>query len=382
MMNVDELAARTNDLIREGAMDAAAASAAECVKAILRDDAGIDAVVSFGPKQSIGVSSERHVIFRLQAKQAFLAIPIDMVHGTFSNNVNSFRLVAALVNSYPVRQVTDGWAVIDLEDATNAGRYRRASFSSPLPKSELVVDTYYVQAKGYAALRAEIDAGWVPWLDRKKSVFWRGATTGLKSPIPSPDAWHWRWLPRLHLCEVASQSRFADRLDIGVFNLAQIHGESTRLAITSSGFMRPRVPRMAFIEHRYVVDIDGNGNAWNGLFGALLMGSCILKVASPHGWRQWYYDRLIPHVHFLPVKSDLSDFDDVVEWAFSHPDESAEIGRRARQFALSLNYEDELDLSGARLARLLMTGGKAHPPVTGMPHDNIHEHSKNHAELF
>jgi hypothetical protein len=110
---------------------------------------------------------------------------------------------------------------------------------------------------------------------------------------------------------------------------------------------------MEFMKYRYVIDIDGNANAWDGLFGAMLMGSCILKIESRLGWRQWYYDRLLPGVHYLPVKADFSDFDEVVEWALGHPAECAEIGRRVRAFALSMNYDDEVDLSGAGLAKML-----------------------------
>ncbi len=352
-MSVSILAAQTNDLIRDGMLDAAIASAAQCITAILHEKNEINATVTFASKKAIGVAAERHVVLTLQSSRVTLTVPAEMVHSTFSNNVNSFRLIATLINAYSVRKVVDGRAIIDLEDAGNAGDYDRTSFSSPLSNSHLVVDTYFVESTGYAKLRSEVDAAWVPWLDRDVSVFWRGATNGLQSPIPPPDNWHWRWLPRLHLCDVARRSYLTERLNIGVFNLAQIQEESTRQAIALSTFIRPRVPRMEFIKYRYVMDIDGNGNAWDGLFGALLMGSCILKVTSPHGWRQWYYDRLIPNVHFLPVKSDLSDFNDTLDWAFAHPKECAEIGRRARQLALSINYEDEVDLSALKLARLL-----------------------------
>ena len=58
--------------------------------------------------------------------------------------------------------------------------------------------------------------------------------------------------------------------------------------------MRDYVPEIAFPAYKFQIDIDGNTNSWPGLFQKLLTGSAILKVASPYGYRQWYYDRLRP----------------------------------------------------------------------------------------
>jgi hypothetical protein len=40
----------------------------------------------------------------------------------------------------------------------------------------------------------------------------------------------------------------------------------------------------------------------------LAMGSTVLKVDSPH--REFWYSDAVPHVHFLPVKRDVSDLAD------------------------------------------------------------------------
>ena len=355
-MDPHVLAAQTNDLIRDNQTDAALLKASEFIQATVQQRVNAQVHVSFKPSREIGVACHRHIVLELAEGRVYLDVPTEMLWGHFSNNFHSFDLVGALIATHSVRAVSNGRAIIDLEDAANDGDYDRVSFSCSLPKSHLIVDTYYVASEGYAALQAEINAMWIPWIDREATVFWRGSTTGIQAAIPSVEDWIWAWLPRLHLCDVAERSRHAKQLDIGVVNLAQIHQESTSQAIRSSNFMRPAMPRMHFMNYRYVIDIDGNANAWNSFFGAMLMGSCILKVMSPHGWKQWYYDRLVAGVHFVPVKPDFSDFDTVVDWALSHPADCAEIARRARQFALSMNYADELDLSGAKLARLLSAG--------------------------
>ena len=53
------------------------------------------------------------------------------------------------------------------------------------------------------------------------------------------------------------------------------------------------------------------GFAWK-----LLAGSCILRVDSPR--RQWYHERLKPWVHLVPIRADLSDLGEQLDWCNNH----------------------------------------------------------------
>jgi hypothetical protein len=46
----------------------------------------------------------------------------------------------------------------------------------------------------------------------------------------------------------------------------------------------------ANLAFRYLIDVDGNTNAWQSLYTKLLAQGCVIKVRSRY--RQWYYDRL------------------------------------------------------------------------------------------
>ncbi len=330
-------------------------NAAKTIQNLFRQFDNKNILVSFLTKEKLGLACDNHWRFSIQSGVKILQVPTGMALGQFSNATDAFSTLATLCYTYPMRTVTDGACVVDFEDASDQGDYSRIAFGASWAAASLVVDPYYVKSRGYADLTAQISASWLPWGRREAKVFWRGSTTGIAGRVPPAHSFNWKWLPRLNLCWVASQSLFADRLDIGITQLAQMdaHGWRVKNDIIQSGLMRSAVSRLDFMRYRYLVDIDGNANAWDGLFGAMLMGACILKVTSPHGWRQWYYDRLIPGVHFLPVRPDLSNFDEVVRWALDHESECAEMGRRARQFATSMFYKDELDLSGVKLAQLL-----------------------------
>lgn len=56
-------------------------------------------------------------------------------------------------------------------------------------------------------------------------------------------------------------------------------------------------------EWKYVFDVDGNG--WSGRFHRLLSSnSAVLKST---GFVEWWNDRIMPWVHYIPVKLDYND---------------------------------------------------------------------------
>jgi len=109
------------------------------------------------------------------------------------------------------------------------------------------------------------------------------------------------------------------------------------------------VPVHEFQKWRYQIDIDGNTNSWPGLFTKLLSGSTVLKVASPRGYRQWYYRKLVPWINFVPVASDLSNLVDRIRWLRANDDAAREIGRQGRILAESMDYESELNAAAIEI---------------------------------
>ena len=106
------------------------------------------------------------------------------------------------------------------------------------------------------------------------------------------------------------------------------------------------------MRYRGVFDIDGNANAWSGLFCSLLGASCVLKVASPRGFHQWYYPDLKPWHHFIPIQSDFSDLSDAVQWFAAHDAQARDIAARGRELAVSIDMESAVSASAVNLQRL------------------------------
>jgi hypothetical protein len=75
-----------------------------------------------------------------------------------------------------------------------------------------------------------------------------------------------------------------------------------------------------------------------------------LKVASPFGFRQWYYDDLKPWINYVPVAADLSDLAENAVWLRTHDEHAELIGKRGRALAKSLTYRSELNRAAHTVA--------------------------------
>lgn len=60
-------------------------------------------------------------------------------------------------------------------------------------------------------------------------------------------------------------------------------------------------------------------------------GSLLFKPESKY--YEHFYNQLIPNVHYVPVKTDLSDLVEKIQWAKDNDEKSEEIAKNGRIFA-------------------------------------------------
>jgi hypothetical protein len=119
--------------------------------------------------------------------------------------------------------------------------------------------------------------------------------------------------------------------------------------LISYGLVKKAVDFKSSLSYKFLIDIDGYSNAWSGFYTKLLTGSLIFKILSQNNFKQWYYDRLKPWVHFIPIKHDFSDLNEKVQWALSNDDKAKRIAENSQKFAFNLNLENELNNSLATI---------------------------------
>lgn len=202
-------------------------------------------------------------------------------------------------------------------------------------KAFCVPDSYFISQRGYYQFRREVESEWLDWNQRKNTTFWRGSSSG--SYMTEKQ---WQNNHRIRLCKIAQDYNDELFLDAKITNIVQFQNEKVKSLVEKSGLVSSYIPTIEFIKYKYVIDIDGNVNSWPGLFTKLLTGSCVLKIESE--WKQWYYDRLKPWVNYVPVKNDMSDLIEKIDWCCQNDEQAKNIGESGRKLALSMTFKSEL----------------------------------------
>jgi hypothetical protein len=205
----------------------------------------------------------------------------------------------------------------------------------------LIPDAYFFLTHGYLDFRDEVTTSWTNWLDRHDSFYWRGATTGVGFDGSLLSAQRTRFVRYVN-------SQLTNKLFNVKFSRLNCSSSLSDFLI-SHNCVANEDPPITMIHYRYNIDVDGNTNSWPGFFQKLLSGSPVLKITSEHSYMQWYYTRLVPWVHYVPVKEDLSDFLAVSEELRRDPELSNKIGSAGRDLALSMTYESECEFFLNRL---------------------------------
>ena len=106
-------------------------------------------------------------------------------------------------------------------------------------------------------------------------------------------------------------------------------------------------PSTAFIslpEHcryKYLIDVQGNG--YSARAKILLFSGRPLFLVDRR-WHEYFYKDIKPYIHYIPVKEDLSDLIEGLDWADNHQEETFRIARKAQDYAINnLTREKAVD---------------------------------------
>ena len=235
----------------------------------------------------------------------------------------------------------------------DCGTGQGLSFCDFRPDARLVPDPQFLGSDGYRGRKTAFAENPSSWEAREPRALWRGQTSGWHD-AEGREVRSWRDLPRARLCRAGTLA--PDMLDVGLTGVVQIADPEAKREIEAEGLMAGPIDWRRFADWRYQIDIDGNSSAWEGLFVKLCTGSPVLKVGSGYGFRQWYYDRLVPWLNIVPVAADGSDLLEKIAWLRAHDAAAQEIGRAARSLVEGMTLERELILARPTIAAALQEG--------------------------
>jgi len=104
-------------------------------------------------------------------------------------------------------------------------------------------------------------------------------------------------------------------------------------------YIAPRTEMDEQLKYKYMIAIEGN-DVSSAIKWMLFSNSVVLS--PPFRFDSWSMECFLePFVHYIPLKTDLSDLIERIEWAESNPDEARKISERATLFVYDLLMSDD-----------------------------------------
>tara|TARA_B100000700_G_C15062736_1_gene867003 strand:- start:3560 stop:4519 length:960 start_codon:yes stop_codon:yes gene_type:complete len=174
------------------------------------------------------------------------------------------------------------------------------------------------------------------WTERFPSLFWRGSTTG--DPIKSMN--ELSNLLRVKVCIMYEKNK---NMDLKITNIVQnnIPKSLVREWLKSKSIYSKRVREASFMKFKYYLDIPGNnkhGCSW-GTIKKFLRGNLVFKPI--HIQKLLYETDMEPYIHYIPIKTDYSDLDEVLHWAIDNESLASKIAWEGH--LKSLDYLKRID---------------------------------------
>lgn len=172
------------------------------------------------------------------------------------------------------------------------------------------------------------------WQTKKEMAVFRGSSTG-SGVTPETNQ-------RLKALELSEQ--YPSHLDVGIvkWNTRPRKHISSKFLETIERQKYDTVEPMSLQEqadsYKYILDLEGHVAAYR-LSYELSCGSVVILADSR--WKMWYSEYIKPFVHYVPVKWDLSDLIEKIEWCRANDDECMRIASNAKKF-----YDKYLCLDG------------------------------------
>ncbi len=142
------------------------------------------------------------------------------------------------------------------------------------------------------------------WDLKKNELIWRGAPTGKGDRILFSDMYYKKYNVGLSC----------------IFDHIQQY----------SYLIKPEINLDEFCKYKYIVSIEGNEKD-SGLNWKLASNSVVLM--KPPMYESWLMEsKLVPWVHYIPLKNDFSDLDDIYNWCLNNDDKCKEIVKNANKF--------------------------------------------------
>jgi hypothetical protein len=146
------------------------------------------------------------------------------------------------------------------------------------------------------------------WNDKIPDIFWRGATTGYNHAIN----------------RYTFMQMYFNKYNIGFINTFYWNHEKVK------NYVKKSVDYDEYTKYKYLISIEGNDKD-SGLNWKLNSNSLVI-MRKPFIISWLMESKLEPYVHYVPLKDDFSDLDEIYQWCLDNDDKCKEIVKNANKF--------------------------------------------------
>jgi len=167
-----------------------------------------------------------------------------------------------------------------------------------------------------------------PFEAKRPSAVWRGLASG---------AWGNRGAggcPRQQLYLHWGTAETSDTIDVGLSHASP----GKRNLVAGEVVIKRDLPRRAWLQHRYIVSVEGNDVASNLKWA---LASWSVPVMPRPTVESWLMEGLLePYVHFIPIRDDTSDLASQVRWCETRPSRCREVAEAGRAWMEMFENEE------------------------------------------
>ncbi len=169
----------------------------------------------------------------------------------------------------------------------------------------------------------------IPWHIKNTKAFWRGGSHDKEYTKNN-----YQNMPRYKIC--MSSKEHPDLNDSGF--ISTFYGQMLD-TLEKEHLIKSFADIKTHLNYKYLPVLDGIVCTYPGYLWRLLSNSLVFKQQSDE--IQWFYKALAPYEHYVPIKNDMSDLIEKINWAKQNDNKCLVISHNATNFVKNnLLFED------------------------------------------
>ena len=176
----------------------------------------------------------------------------------------------------------------------------------------------------------------IPWDSKKLGALWRGAMNGGPEPTQiTPE------MSSLQICQMNTRCRFVYQHENSSLVYARLTSSILLKKEDVPKWFSDKVTVKDILQYKVVISLEGN-DVSSGLKWNLLCNSVVMM--PPPTETSWLMEELLePWVHYIPLKPDGSNAEEMIKWVGENDLKARRIAERGTLFMYDLLYHPDAE---------------------------------------